>query len=125
MEHRVAQKGFDTLINATSSRYVLSRVVGQRAAQLKRGVPSTVTGKIVPRDQNAVSAAMEEVERGSGVVWGDDVPSAVDIMRAVEADERARREETPVFSILQDAPGGGDARTAWERARTSRNDPFK
>jgi DNA-directed RNA polymerase subunit K/omega len=58
----MAQKGFDILREVTDSRYRLSMVVGRRAAQLKKGVPSTVTGKVVPDSKNSVSAAMEELE---------------------------------------------------------------
>lgn len=116
----MAQKGFDILINATSSRYLLSRVVGQRAAQLKRGVPSTVTGKVVPQDKNAVTAAMEELELNSGVIWGKDVSTQRDIQRAVEADERTKREEAPVFSIVRDDPVGENSQTAWEMAQATR-----
>ena len=58
----MAQKGFDVLREATDSRYRLSMVVGRRAAQLKKGVPSTLTGKPVPGTSNAVTEAMRELE---------------------------------------------------------------
>ena len=54
----MAQKGFDILREATDSRYRLSMVVGRRAAQLKLGVPSTLTHKVVPKGDNAVSASI-------------------------------------------------------------------
>lgn len=116
----MAQKGFDILRNVTESRYLLSEIVGQRAAQLKRGVLSTVTGKVIPDNKNAVTAAMEEIALGTGVIWGKDVSTQANIRHAVEADERARRTEAPVFSIMQDAPNTDIGRTTWEEAQAAR-----
>lgn len=101
----MAQKGFDILREATDSRYRLSMVVGRRAAQLKLGVPSTLTRKVVPKGDNAVSAAMAELELGSGVVWGEGLPSAEEIGKQVERDLR-RAEETPsAYSVLRSGSG--------------------
>lgn len=105
----MAQKGFDILREATDSRYRLSMVVGRRAAQLKKGVPSTVTGKVVPDSQNAVSAAMEELELGTGVVWGKDLPSSVDINSVVEQDQRESQREAAQYSITRDEQAERDA----------------
>ena len=101
----MAQKGFDILRETTDSRYRLSMVVGRRAAQLKLGVPSTLTHKVVPKGENAVSAAMAELESGSGVIWGDSLPSAEDIGRQVERDLRRAEEAPGAYSILRDARG--------------------
>lgn len=98
----MAQKGFDILREVTDSRYRLSMVVGRRAAQLKKGVPSTVTGKVVPDSKNAVSAAMEELELGTGVVWGKDLPSFADISRVVAQDERDSQREAEQYSITRE-----------------------
>ena len=98
----MAQKGFDILREVTDSRYRLSMVVGRRAAQLKKGVPSTVTGKVVPDNKNAVSAAMEELELGTGVVWGKDLPSFVDINSVVAQDERNSQREAEQYSITRE-----------------------
>jgi DNA-directed RNA polymerase subunit K/omega len=97
----VAQKGFDILRTVTESRYLLSEIVGQRAAQLKRGVPSTVTGKVIPDSKNAVTAAMEEIELGTGVIWGKDVSTAQKIKLAVASDEKASREMNDTYTITQ------------------------
>ena len=97
----MAQKGFDVLREATDSRYRLSMVVGRRAAQLKKGVPSTLTGKPVPGTSNAVTEAMRELEAGSGVVWGDALPSFRDINGVVEQDQREQQREVAEFSITR------------------------
>ena len=101
----MAQKGFDILREATDSRYRLSMVVGRRAAQLKLGVPSTLTRKVVPKGDNAVSAAMAELESGSGVVWGEGLPSAEDIGRQVQRDLRQAEEAPSAYSVLRDGRG--------------------
>lgn len=108
----MAQRGFDVLREATDSRYRLSLVVGRRAAQLKLGVPSTVTNKVVPSNENAVSAAMRELELGTGVVWGDDLPSAAAIGNQVQRDQHEAGEAPKAYSVLRDEPekrGGPDA----------------
>lgn len=97
----MAQKGFDVLREVTDSRYRLSMVVGRRAAQLKKGVPSTVTGKVLTNAQNSVSEAMRELELGSGVVWGDALPSFGDINSVVEHDQREQQREAAAFSITR------------------------
>lgn len=97
----MAQKGFDILREATDSRYRLSMVVGRRAAQLKSGVPSTVTGKVLTNAQNSVTEAMRELEVGSGVVWGDALPSFREINSVVEQDQREQQREAAAFSITR------------------------
>ncbi len=97
----MAQKGFDILREATDSRYRLSMVVGRRAAQLKSGVPSTVTGKVLTNAQNSVTEAMRELELGSGVVWGDALPSFREINSVVEQDQREQQREAAAFSITR------------------------
>ena len=97
----MAQKGFDILREVTDSRYRLSMVVGRRAAQLKKGVPSTLTGKPVPGTSNAVTEAMRELEAGSGVVWGDALPSFRDINGVVEQDQREQQREVAEFSVTR------------------------
>lgn len=104
----VAQKGFDILRNVTDSRYRLSMVAGRRAAQLKKGVPSTVTGKAIANNENAVSAAMEELELGTGVLWGKDLPSFDDIASVVAQDERDSQREAARYSITRDAQSERD-----------------
>ncbi len=114
----MAQKGFDILREATDSRYRLSMVVGRRAAQLKKGVPSTVTGKVIPDSENAVSAAMKELELGTGVRWGQDLPSSLDINGVVEQDQRAQQNASREYSILQGEKDQIEsAPSAWGRTR--------
>lgn len=60
-----------------------------------------VTGKVVPSTQNSVTAAMEEIELGTGVIWGNDVSTASTIKRAVEADERTSKEVQRQYSVLR------------------------
>lgn len=98
----MSQKGFDVLREATDSRYRLSIVVGRRAAQLKKGVPSTLTGKVIPDSENAVTAAMAELEHGSGVRWDNDLPSAEAINSQVQRDLKSAAEEPRRYSVLQD-----------------------
>lgn len=114
----MAQKGFNILREVTDSRYRLSMVVGRRAAQLKKGVPSTVTGKVVPREKNSVSAAMEELELGTGVVWGNDLPSFLDINDMVGQDERDSQREAARYSITRDEKAEKEASPSMMSRRT-------
>jgi DNA-directed RNA polymerase subunit omega len=87
----MAQDGYDTLLNLTDSRYRLSIVVARRAAQLKSGVPTTLDREQMPdAEANTVSVAMEELIRGKGIVWGEDLPADASL-REIRA--RQRREE--------------------------------
>ncbi len=105
----MSQKGFDILREKADSRYRLSIVVGRRAAQLKKGVPSTLTGKVISNAENAVTAAMAELEQGSGVRWDDDLPSAEAIGVQVQRDLRSAAEEPRRYSVLQDLDKGDNA----------------
>jgi DNA-directed RNA polymerase subunit omega len=87
----MAQDGYDTLLNLTDSRYRLSIIVARRAAQLKSGVPALLAPEEMPdAEANTVSVAMEELIRGKGIVWGEELPSDASL-REVRA--RQRREE--------------------------------
>lgn len=106
----MAQEGFDTLMERTESRYLLSMVTGRRAAQLKQGVPSTLTHKPIDRNENAVSVAMKELELESGVRWGAALPSATAIGGQVARDAQSAHAAAQTYSILRednDAPRGG------------------
>lgn len=87
------QKDFDELMKLTPSRYALTMVVSRRAAQLKYGVTNTLTKKPIPREKNAVSAAMEELVTGSGVRWGDNLPTQEEILRFAQAEHREQRDK--------------------------------
>ena len=111
----MAQRGFDILREVTDSRYRLSLVVGRRAAQLTKGVPSTLTGKPVPGTQNAVSEAMKELELGSGVLWGDALPGSRDIHSNVEQDQHELQRETAQFSIIREEQAERDSADLMDR----------
>ncbi len=112
----MAQKGFDILREATDSRYRLSMVVGRRAAQLKQGVPSTLTHKPITREDNAVSVAMKELELGSGVRWDNDLPSAAVISTQVQRDRHEAGEAPKAYSILRDADDSRSSRHEGDNA---------
>ena len=82
----MAQDGYDTLLNLTDSRYRLSRIVANRAAQLKTGARPLLEEDALPEAAaNTVSVAMAELVAGVDLEWGDDLPSepALDAARAV------------------------------------------
>ena len=97
------QKAYDELMKLTPSRYALTMVVSRRAAQLKYGVVSTVTKKPLPREKNAVSAAMEELVAGSGVKWGDNLPDQATILQVAQNENRERRDKVEdAFTVTRD-----------------------
>ncbi len=98
----MAQEGYDTLMDLIDSRYRLSMVTGRRAAQLKKGVPSTLTHKPITQNQNAVSVAMKELETRSGVRWDVSLPSAEAIGAQVQRDMRETRDELQSYSVLRE-----------------------
>lgn len=72
----MAQEGIDKLMKLTDSRYRLSMMVAERAAQLKAGFTT-----VLDRDEvrinwdNAVTVAMKELELYPELFeWGADVP---------------------------------------------------
>lgn len=93
-EDKVAQEGYDTLMELTDSRYRLSMIVARRAAQLKTGIPSTLDYDELGDMSNTVSIAMKEVELGQGIVWGEELPAMNDLRRASEP----LRRQDPEFS---------------------------
>lgn len=99
----MSQDHFDKLVNLTESRYLLSKIVGIRAAQLKKGVPSTLTAKAIRSSDNAVSVAMTEVAQGAGIVWGAHLPNDTII---VEPSSRttSRRSVKPINSVSHVRP---------------------
>lgn len=89
----MAQEGIDKLMKLTDSRYRLSMMVAERAAQLKAGFTS-----VLDRDEvrinwdNAVTVAMKELELHPELFeWGPDVPR-FDVQRRLET-KRPEREE--------------------------------
>lgn len=92
----MAQEGYDTLLNLTDSRYRLSIIVARRAAQLKSGVPSLLDEEQMPdAKSNTVSVAMKELELGTKMRWGTDLPDDA-LLRDVRARQR-REERTDVL----------------------------
>ena len=59
----------------------------------------TFTGKPVARVDNAVTVALKELEVGSGVHWGDLLPSAEDIRAQVQRDSRERSDVATAYSV--------------------------
>jgi DNA-directed RNA polymerase subunit omega len=94
----MAQEGYDRLMALTDSRYRLSMIVARRAAQLKGGIPSTLSYDEMPAARlNSVSIAMREFEYGREVLWGDDsLPSFEELKRTVNEE---RRREEPTFTV--------------------------
>lgn len=99
----MSQDHFDKLVNLTESRYLLSKIVGIRAAQLKKGVPSTLTAKAIRSSDNAVSVAMTEVAQRAGIVWGAHLPNDTIIARAVQQDYLEAQRESDQFSVTREA----------------------
>jgi hypothetical protein len=77
-------------------------IVSRRAAQLKQGVPSTLTHKSITRHENAVTVAMNELTRDSGVRWNGTLPSAATIGEQVQRDVRNSHEASPSYSVLRE-----------------------
>jgi DNA-directed RNA polymerase subunit omega len=101
LEARVAQEGYDRLMELTDSRYRLSMIVARRAAQLKGGIPTTLGVDEMPAARhNTVTLAMREFELGRDVRWGDELPSFDELKRTVV--EENRREE-PSFTVSRAA----------------------
>lgn len=96
----MAQEGYDTLMALTDSRYRLSMIVARRAAQLKLGVPTTLSVDELPHTTNTVTIAMKELELGRGIRWGDELPTLDEIRKLVEA---GRRVEEPAFTVSRPA----------------------
>jgi DNA-directed RNA polymerase subunit K/omega len=101
----VAQEGYDRLRALTDSRYRLSMIVARRAAQLKGGVPTTLSVDEQPHTTNTVTLAMKELELGRGVHWGDSLPAWDDVRRLVVEE---RRREEPTFTVSRAELFGDD-----------------
>lgn len=96
----MAQEGYDTLMALTDSRYRLSMIVARRAAQLKLGVPTTLSVDELPHTTNTVTIAMKELELGRGIRWGEELPTLDEIRKLIEA---GRRVEEPAFTVSRPA----------------------
>ena len=66
--------------------------------------PVSAFGGVIATNRE-VSAAMAELESGSGVVWGEGLPSAEDIGRQVQRDLRQAEEAPSAYSVLRDGRG--------------------
>ncbi len=61
---------------------------------------------------------MKELELGTGVRWGQDLPSSLDINGVVEQDQRAQQNASREYSILQGEKDQTEsAPSAWGRTR--------
>ncbi len=84
----MAIEGFDKLIGMTDSRYRLSIIVGRRAAQIKNGIPTTLTHEESPKTRNTVSIALKEMVLDKGIKWGKDMPELGELKKTLEQDRR-------------------------------------
>ncbi len=84
----MAIEGFDKLINLTDSRYRLSMIVGQRAAQLKNGIPTTLAHEEHPKTRNTVTIALKELVLDKDLKWGTDLPTVSELKKTHEQDKR-------------------------------------
>lgn len=89
----MAQQGYDDLMSRTDSRYRLSMIVANRAAQLKRGFPSLLPQEELPASGNTVSIALAELLRGTSLHWGEDLPSSDELLEARQAARRKERDD--------------------------------
>jgi len=99
----VAQEGYDKLMTLTDSRYRLSMIVARRAAQLKAGIPTTLSPEERPKTRNTVTIAIHELVNERGIRWGDDLPSPDELAKTVERDREA---EAAPYSVSR-----GEARS--------------
>jgi DNA-directed RNA polymerase subunit omega len=93
--------GYDTLLNLTNSRYRLSVIAAKRSVQLKKGFPTTLTREEYPQNRdgvshNVVAVALQELLLDKNIVWGERLPSDVELLKAFELTKRA---ETLHYSV--------------------------
>jgi len=99
----MAIEGFDKLIGLTDSRYRLSMIVGQRAAQIKNGIPTTLTHEESPKTRNTVTVALREMVLDKGLVWGDDLPTVAELKQSHEQEKRIQAAQA-AYSVSTDRP---------------------
>ncbi len=62
---------------------------------------------------------MKELELGTGVRWGKDLPSFLDINSVVDQDQRAQQSASREYSILREEKNQSEAApNAWGRNRS-------
>jgi DNA-directed RNA polymerase subunit omega len=93
--------GYDKLLTLTDSRYRLSTIVAKRAVQLKMGFPSLLARAEYPINRDGVSEhvvaiALQELLLGKTIIWGKDLPSDVELIRASELDKQS----DPVYRVM-------------------------
>ena len=84
----MAQEGIDKLINMTDSRYRLSMIAAQRAAQIKNGIPTTLEHGEYPATRNTVTIALKELVLDKGIKWGNDVPTNDELKKVIDLERR-------------------------------------
>ena len=91
----MAQEGYDKLMEMTDSRYRLSTIVSKRAAQIKAGVPSTLSASEMPKTKNSVTIALKELTLGKGIRWStdDSLPTNDELKQHAEREQRSNREQ--------------------------------
>ncbi len=86
--------GYDTLLNLTNSRYRLSVIAAKRSVQLKKGFPTTLTKEEYPRNRdgvshNVIAVALQELLLDKNIVWGETLPSDIELLKAFDLTKRA------------------------------------
>jgi DNA-directed RNA polymerase subunit K/omega len=105
----VAVSGYDTLLELTDSRYRLSTIAAKRAAQLKKGFPTTLVQEEYPKNRDGVSksvvaVALQELLLHKGIVWGETLPSDAELMKVLERDKQVKLQN---YSVTIATPESG------------------
>ncbi len=100
----MAQEAYDKLMEMTDSRYRLSTIVARRAAQIKAGIPSTLSASEMPKTKNSVTIALKELVLRKGIVWSTDgtLPTHEEIKQSAEREQRVNREQNYTVTRLNE-----------------------
>jgi DNA-directed RNA polymerase subunit K/omega len=100
----MAQEGYDKLMEMTDSRYRLSTIVSKRAAQIKAGVPSTLSASEMPKTKNSVTIALKELTLGRGIRWStdDSLPTNDELKQHAEREQRSNRDQNYTVTRMND-----------------------
>jgi DNA-directed RNA polymerase omega subunit len=106
----MAQEAYDKLMEMTDSRYRLSIVAAKRAAQIKAGIPSTLSASEMPKTKNSVTIALKELILEKGIRWGTDgsLPTNEELKQGVEREQRVIREQNYTVTRLDSSDKDDD-----------------
>lgn len=98
----MAQEAYDKLMEMTDSRYRLSIVAAKRAAQIKTGIPSTLSPDEMPKTKNSVTIALKELTLNKGILWSTDgsLPTNEELRQNIEREQRVTREQNYTVTRL-------------------------